>query len=157
MAWSINFELAIKWFQFLACKLGRRNRRPPQVFTKCPFFGSKVPFSCMKNVIKIAFFAQSALLKTWIYVISGKFFSFPGKISYFRKIFGISEYIFSYFGKNAVYPESFYGMYGKFFWDDSPRRQHFQEKFLGAIFFEKCPSKPAPPQLLEASYAPACK
>jgi hypothetical protein len=26
--------------------------------------GSKVPFSCVKNIIKIAFFAQRALLKT---------------------------------------------------------------------------------------------
>jgi hypothetical protein len=46
-----------------------------------------VPFSCVKNVIKIAFFAQMALLKTWIYYISGKFFLFPGKISYIWKNF----------------------------------------------------------------------
>jgi hypothetical protein len=37
---------------------------PPPSFAKCPFSGSKVPFSCVKNVIKIAFFAQRALLKT---------------------------------------------------------------------------------------------
>jgi hypothetical protein len=47
---------------------GRRNRGgagpPPPSFAKCPFSGSKVPFSCVKNVIKIAFFAQMALLKT---------------------------------------------------------------------------------------------
>jgi hypothetical protein len=36
-----------------------------------------------------------------------------------------------------------------------PRRQHFREKnFRCPFLFEKCPSKPAPPQLLEASYAP---
>jgi hypothetical protein len=36
----------------------------PPSFAKYPFSGSKVPFSCVKNVIKIAFFAQRALLKT---------------------------------------------------------------------------------------------
>ena len=36
----------------------------PPSFAKCPFSGSKVPFSFVKNVIKIAFFAQRALLKT---------------------------------------------------------------------------------------------
>jgi hypothetical protein len=44
----------------------------------------------VKNVIKIAFCAQRALLKTLIYVFSGKYFSFPGKISYIGKIFGVS-------------------------------------------------------------------
>jgi hypothetical protein len=51
----------------------------PPSFSKCPFSGSKVPFSCVKNVVQIAFFAQRALLKTRIYVICGKLFSFLGK------------------------------------------------------------------------------
>ena len=40
----------------------------------------------------------------------------------------------------------------------SPRRQHFREKYLGALFIiQKCPSKPVHPppfQPFDASYAP---
>jgi hypothetical protein len=61
----------------------------PPSFAKCPFSGSKVPFSCVKNVIKITFLAQRALLKTWIYVICGKLFSFPGKYHISGKFFFI--------------------------------------------------------------------
>ena len=49
-----------------------------------------------------------------------------------------------------VSPENFFEM-------NSPplRRQHLREKnFRCPFLLEKCPSKPAPPQLLEASYAP---
>jgi hypothetical protein len=35
-----------------------------------------------------------------------------------------------------------------------PRRQHFRENFSGALFIQKCPSKPPPPQSFYASYAP---
>jgi hypothetical protein len=101
---------------------GRRNRGAwgpaPPSFAKCPFSGSKVPFSCVKNVIKIAFFAERTLLKTWIYVICGKWFSFSGKISYIRKFFCYIRKMFSYLGKNVIYAENFFGMSGKFLWDE---------------------------------------
>jgi hypothetical protein len=87
----------------------------PPSYAKYPFSESKVPFSCMKNVIKIAFFAQRALLKTLIYVISGKLFSFPGKISHIGKIFWYIRKMFSYLGKNVIYPENYFCMSGKFF------------------------------------------
>ena len=101
---------------------GRRNRRgawgaSPPSFAKCPFSGSKVPFSCVKNVIKIAFFAQRTLFKTLIYVICGKWFSFSGKISYIRKIFCYIRKNVSYLGKNVIMrkiflvcPENFFEM-----------------------------------------------
>jgi hypothetical protein len=39
----------------------------------------------------------------------------------------------------------------------SPSRQHFRQKIFRCPFlFEKYPSKPGPPQLLQASYAPVC-
>ena len=114
--------------------VGTRGPSPPS-FAKCPG-GSKVPFSCVKNVMKIAFFAQRELLKTWIYVISGKIFSFPGKISYPENFLVYPEktwYIHQIF---LVCPENFFMRWS--------RRQHFREKFLDAFFFEKCPSKPGP-------------
>jgi hypothetical protein len=43
---------------------GGRGARPPQVLSSALFPGAKCPFSCVKNVMKIAFFAQRALLKT---------------------------------------------------------------------------------------------
>ena len=139
---------------------GSRGARLPPSFAKCPFSGSKVPFSCVKNVIKIAFFDQSVLLKTWIYVISGKMFSFPGKISYIRKFFWYIRKVFFVFKKKC-------GIYGKFFWDDRkiflrwpptpppPVANISGGKFLGALFYSKsAPQSLPPPQLLEASYAP---
>ena len=54
----------------LVYEQGRRNLgvgigvAGPSSFAKCPFSGSKLPFSCVKNVIKIAFFALRALFKT---------------------------------------------------------------------------------------------
>jgi hypothetical protein len=57
----------------------------------------------------------------------------------------------------VLYPEKFFGMSGKFFWDDlpSPSPTFPGEKFLGAFFIQKVPLKAwPPPQLLEASYAP---
>jgi hypothetical protein len=132
---------------------GGQGEQVPQVFPKCPFPGSKVPFSCVKNVIKIAFFAQRALLKTWIYVITGKFYSFPGKIWYIGKFFLVyPENVFIFLGKKRA-------ISGKFFWyvrkhflrwpplpTSLPRRQYLREKiFRHPFLFEKCPSKPAPP------------
>jgi hypothetical protein len=68
---------------------------PPPKFSKVPFFREQSALFVRENVIKITFFAQRALLKTWIYVISGNFFKFSGKISYIRKFF-------------LVYPENFF-------------------------------------------------
>jgi hypothetical protein len=131
---------------------------PPPKFAKCPFSGSKVPFSCVKNVIKIEFFAQRALLKTWIYVIHRKiFFIFGEKYRVSGKLFGTSGKFFSYLGKNVIYPENYSGMSGKFFWDDlstpPPCRQHFREKIFRCPFFSKSAPQSLAPQLLEASYA----
>jgi hypothetical protein len=111
-----NVTSRILFHDFTNRGVGTGGAAPPPSFAKCPFSGSKVPLSCVKNVIKIALFDQRALLKTWIYVICGKIFSFPGKISYIRKFF-------SYLRKNVVYPENVFGMSGKFFWDDLPPPQ----------------------------------
>ena len=79
-----------------------------------------------------------------------------------RKIFMYFRKIFFVFSKNC-------GMSGKFFW---PPKWYTDQNFFGdggregggghpkkifksPFFFEKCPSEPAPPQLFEASYAPA--
>jgi hypothetical protein len=120
---------------------GRGGQAPPS-FAKCPFSGSKVPFSWVKNVIKIAFFAQRALLKTWIYVISENFFSFPEKLSYIRKIFWYIRKIFFIFRKKYDISWKFFGMSRKI--------------FLHALFYSKSASQrlPPPAQLLEASYDP---
>jgi hypothetical protein len=64
-------------------------------------------------------------------------------------------------GKN--FETSKYDVSGKFFLlcpekfvETPPRPQLFREKIFRCPFlFGKCPSKPGPPQLLEASYAPA--
>ena len=111
---------------------------------KCPFFPGK-------KFIKIAFFSQSALLKTSIYVISGKMLKFWGKMSYIMKIFSYFRKIFFVFRKN--------GMSGKFFW---PHKWYTDRNFFGdggggggrspkkiklsaLFFFEKFPSEPGPP------------
>jgi hypothetical protein len=59
-----------------------------------PFFREQSGRFLCENVIKIVFFAQRALLKTCIYVISGKCFHFREKYDISGKSFGISEKIF---------------------------------------------------------------
>ena len=71
---------------------GRRNRgghggQPPPKFCQVPFSGSKVPFSCVKNVIKIAFFAQKNTFENL-------------NLCYLRKMVFI-------LWKNIIYPENF--------------------------------------------------
>ena len=83
-------------------------------------------------------------------------FNFLEKCNICGKISGMSGKFFSYLGKNVVCPQNFFGMSGTFFEMTSPplsRRQHFRGKIFRCPFlFEKCPSKRAPPQLVEASY-----
>jgi hypothetical protein len=58
---------------------GARGGQAPQVLGSALFLVSKCPFFLGKKFIKIAFFRQSALLKTSIYVIYGKMLKFFGK------------------------------------------------------------------------------
>ena len=69
------------------------------------------------------------------------FFHFREKCHISGKFFGITWKFFSYLGKNVVYPENFFVMSGKFFWDDpSPPSPTFREKIFRCPFlFEKCP------------------
>jgi hypothetical protein len=80
---------------------------------KCPFFPGK-------KLIKIAFFSQSALLKTSIYVISGKMLQFGGKMSYMLKIFSYFRKIFFVFRKNDISGKNF-----------SPPKWYTDRKFFG--------------------------
>ena len=150
---------------------GRRNRgggaRAPPSFQKCPFSGSKVPFTSLKNVVQIAFFAQWPLIYGCIcfciLVCPEKFCYIRVKLSYARKIFfifrkkyDISGKIFFIFGKKCEISRKFFGMSGKSFeMTPPPRRQHFRGKFLGALFHSKSAPQSLAPQLLDASYAPA--
>ena len=120
---------------------GRRNRRgggqAPPSFAKCPFFGSKVPFSCVKNVIKIAFANLIIIGNICIYML-------------FPENFFIS-------GKNIIYPENFLVLYPEKFFETStlPSPTFPGKNFYMPFFIRKVPLKAWPPQLLEASYAPA--
>ena len=77
-------------------------------------------------------------------------FSFPGKISYIRKIFWDIRKIFSYLGKNVIYPENFFEMTSP-----PPPPVANISGILDALFYSKSAPQSLPPQLLEASYAPA--
>jgi hypothetical protein len=57
----------------------------------------------------------------------------------------------------VVYPENVLGMSGKFLWDNllSPVANFSGKKILDALFYSKSVPQSLPPQLLEASYAPA--
>jgi hypothetical protein len=78
-------------------------------------------------------------LKTTIYVIFGKMFKFRGKIPYiiFDPQNGTLTEIFLATGGGGVALGS------------------SKKIFLGALFFRKVPLRAWPPQLFEASYAPA--
>jgi hypothetical protein len=131
MSYDTTLQLCLKTIEYRGVRtggLGPGEARPPS-FAKCPFFRRKVPFSCVKNVIKIAFFAQRALLTTWIYVVSGNWFFFIS-------------------GQNIIYPKNFFGMSENFFWD-APRKI-FRCPFL----IEKCPSNPAPPPTFRSFLRP---
>jgi hypothetical protein len=87
---------------------GRRNRggqgQAPK-FSKVPFSGSKVPFTSVKNVVQIAFFAQRPLVYDCIclciLVCAEKFCYFRVKLCFARKIFQ------AFGGKNVISPENF--------------------------------------------------
>jgi hypothetical protein len=84
----------------------------PPSFQKCPFSGSKVPFTSVKNVIQIALFAQRPLIYDCIcfciLVCPEKFCYFRGKLCYVRKLFFI-------FWKKYVFSVKIFGVSGKFF------------------------------------------
>jgi hypothetical protein len=101
-------------------------------------------------------------------------FSFPEKNDISRKFLGISGKFFEYLEKNMIFLENFFWYVGKKFL--RPENMMFPEKFfcyvrkkrpppaanfsvkkfLDALFYsESAPQSLAPPQLLEASYAPA--
>jgi hypothetical protein len=113
-----------------------------------PFFREQSALFLREKCLKIAFFAQRALLKTLISVISRKCFSFPGKYHISGKFFCISGNFFLYVRKNVVYPENVLGMSGKFLWDNllPPVANFSGKKFLDALFYSKsAPQSLAPP------------
>ena len=89
---------------------------------------------------------------------------FPENFFHSREKYRVSGKFFWYvrknvvlFRKNVIYPENFLVCSENFFEMISPppRRQHYREKILDALFFRKVPLKAWLPQLLDASYAPA--
>jgi hypothetical protein len=120
-----------------------------------------VPFTSLKNVVQIAFFPQRPLIYDCIcfciLVCLEKFCYFRVKLCYVRKIFFNFRKKLSYFGKNFWYVVKFlgknvkmsgkhFGMSGNFSRRPPPpsRRQHFREKFLGALFIRKVPPESLP-------------
>jgi hypothetical protein len=142
---------------------GRRNRggQAPQVFASALFPGAKCPFFAWKIFIKIAFFAQRALLKTSIYDISGKMFQFRGKISYIRKIFlyfrenvlvfrkkcGMSGKIFCRIKMRTKESKRTHKDWGKLFTSSSIHRQKFRSKFNWRTRLKRLESKKAEKKL----------
>jgi hypothetical protein len=86
-----------------------------------------VPFSCVKNVLRIAFFCPKALLKTWIYVIVLKIFFISGKIWYIS---------------------------GKYDMSPPPRRQLFREKIIGELFYSESAPQSLPPPTFRSFLRP---
>ena len=84
---------------------------PPPSFQKCTFSGSKVPFTSVKNVVQIAFFAQWPLIYDWIcfciLVCPEKFCYFRVKLWHVRENFDIFGKIFGMSGKFLICPENF--------------------------------------------------
>jgi hypothetical protein len=80
---------------------GRRNQAPPS-FQKRPFSGSKVPFTSVKNVVQIAFFAQRPLN---YHCICFRILVCPEKCCYFRVKLCYAPKFFSFSGKNVISPE----------------------------------------------------
>jgi hypothetical protein len=83
----------VTWLQ------GRRNRGGqggpgPPSFGKCPFSGSKVPFSCVKNVLRIAFFCPRGFENLNLFYFKENFFNFRKDMIYPENF--------------LVYPENFF-------------------------------------------------
>jgi hypothetical protein len=99
---------------------------PNQVLPSALFPGAKCPFLAWKMSLRLHCLAKEHFWKLEFMLFPEIFFHFPEKYHISRKFFGIS---------------------GILFWDDPPpRRQHFRGKFFRCPFlFEKCPSKPGPP------------
>jgi hypothetical protein len=114
----------------------------------------------VKNVIQIAFFAQRPSIYDCIcfciLVCPEKFCYFRVKLCYLQKNFWYVQKVFFIFGKKCDISGKNFGMSGKFFeMNPPPRRPHFVEKILGALFHSKSALQSLAPQHLDASYAPA--
>jgi hypothetical protein len=132
----------------LGGRQGRRNRGGPS-FAKCPFSGSKVPFSCVKMSLRLHFLPNGHFWKLESMLFPENVFHFREKYHISWKFFVISGKCFLYLGKNVIYPENYFGISRKIFWVDPP-----PPKFLDALFLSKSAPQSLAPQLLEASYAP---
>jgi hypothetical protein len=64
----------------------------------------------VKNVIKIAFFAQRALSKLESMLFPENICNFREKYGISGKLCGMSGKFFSYLRKNVVYAENFFGL-----------------------------------------------
>jgi hypothetical protein len=130
---------------------GRRNRggQAPQVLPSALFPGAKCPFLAWKMSLRLHFLPKGHLWKLEFMLFPENFFNLRGKYHTSGRFFCISGKCFSYLGKNVIYPEIFFGMFEKIFWEELPPRW--------CPFFSKSApqSLPPPPQLLGASYAPA--
>jgi hypothetical protein len=121
----------------------------PQVLPSALFPGAKCPFLAWKMSLRLHFLPKGHFWKLESMLFRENFFHFREKYDISGKFFVISGKIFEYLGKNVVYPENFFGMSGKFFWDElPPRRQHFREKIFRCLFYSKSAHQSlAPPNL----------
>ena len=122
---------------------------PPQVFKSALFLVAKVPFCLTTLTIslrsKIVFnFGKNYHMSEQNFIIFEKNYDISGKILLF------SENII--FSENITCREKIMTCPKKFLSRPPPGLQHFQENFLGALFFRKVPLETAPPQLFDASY-----
>jgi hypothetical protein len=151
------------YFPAFTVKQGRRNRggggQAPPSFAKCPFSGSKVPFSCVKNVLRIAFFCPKGTFENLnLCYFLGKFYSFVGKIWYIREILGCIRKIFVIFRKKCdisakkilVYPENF-------FETPTPVANFSGKKILDALLYSESAPQSLPPPTFRSFLCPCSK
>jgi hypothetical protein len=106
-----------------------QNPLPRGVGEKCPFSGSKVPFTSVKNVIRIAFFAQRHLIYDWIcFCILVCPENFRVKLCYIQKLFWYVQKMFFILGKKCDISGKNVGMSGNFFEINSPPVAHISWK-----------------------------
>ena len=138
----------------LTLEQGRRNRGcqggpGPQVLPSALFPGAKCPFLAWKMSLRLHFLPKGHFWKLESMLFAENFCSFLGKISYILKIFLYIRKKFFIFTKKCGTSGKYFLYVRKIFWNDlppPPRRQHFLEKIFRRLFlFEKCPSKPGPP------------
>jgi hypothetical protein len=115
-------------------------------FQKCPFSGSKVPFTSVKNVVQIAFFAQRSLIYDCICFC---ILVCPEKCCYVRVKLCYARNFFFIFGKKYDISGTIFDMSGKFFEMTSPPpvANISGWKFLGALFHSKSAPQSLAPTL----------